>query len=499
MLFMIGSAVASILVAGGVLSMYKKCPNNRVLVKYGLGGNKVLTKGSIVFPIVQSHSYLSLIPMNVDIFLGIKDKNVVSADKIRVGVEADATFVISQDENERIIASERLLGLSREAICNLALEILTGQTRTIISQMTYLDLLQNRKELMKKVEESAETELSKIGLDLTNFNIKTLKDYDEIADTLGRKASAEVTSKADIDTAEQEKISKVGVAKLNAEKEISVAEAVKLQETKTCDIDAETAESTNKAKIRTTTSNEERLQEEIKIKNKTSEIENTAEIEKDRVVAIEDQKAKQTIFTEQAKTAKLEAGAELEMKRVSEVVDEKIIAEKKGVIANNEKDIAVIRADAIRTETDAEAYRIETLAAAEAKKQSLPLIERAKAEKELKDVYGDDLLKLKLVEILPEITKASAEAISNIKIDGIYLMGNGEGGEQNQISGLVGDVMKTMPAMKMINELSASLNLPSLGFGAVAKEMVEGEPLKPLKPFKAETLETVGTGDGTNV
>ena len=43
-----------VILIGGAVLIYRKCPNDVILVKYGLGGNKIITSnGTFILPIVQ--------------------------------------------------------------------------------------------------------------------------------------------------------------------------------------------------------------------------------------------------------------------------------------------------------------------------------------------------------------------------------------------------------------------------------------------------------------
>lgn len=470
-----------------MLAIYKKCSNNEILIKYGLGGNKIIdNNGAFIIPILQGYKRMSLQPINIDIVLD-RNSNVVSNDKIRVVVEADATFAVSSDPNERMIASSRLLSFTEDEIASLAQEILTGQTRTIISEMSFEELLQDRAMLMQKVSENAEKELSKLGLDLINFNIKMINDLDNIVNMLGQKASAMATTDAEISVAEQRKVSEINVASKNTEKEIRVAEQRKAKEISIAQTNAEIIEETTKAELRKEKTLAERDAEKIRYSSESYEKQEIYKIDTDnkiklqsinkqKEVQLEAEKTKQVIASETRKTVELEANVRLEEKRAVEIVETKVANEKKEIQietelnikkkeAENQLEIAKTKADAIRIEAEAEANKIKLLAEAKAIELAKPIEEKAKAEQKLLDVYGQNgMVTLKLLEILPELAKAQALAVSNIKVDSLHIIGGENGGANagNQISGLVSDITKSIPAFKMANDIAKSLNVPSI-------------------------------------
>ncbi|WP_302821545.1 SPFH domain-containing protein [Fusobacterium ulcerans] len=458
---------------GGAVLIYRKCPNDVILVKYGLGGNKIITSnGTFILPIVQGCKKLNLKPMNIDIDLR-EDSNVVSNDKIRVVVEADATFAISSSPEERIIASHRLLSFNDNEICALAKEILTGQTRTIISEMEFEDLLQDRVLLMTKVSENAEKELSKLGLDLINYNIKMIKDMDGITEMLGKKASALATSDAQIAVAEQQRKSDVGVAEANAQRDIAVTEQDKIRQIQVSKTKAVITEETIKAELIQTNATQNKMAEEKRMESESQKAQNLyrieteksinlKELDKEKEIKLQEESLKQEIADKSKETVKKQAEVALETQRAKEIVETKVYNEKleiekitelklKKLEADNQLEIAKIKADAIKV--------------------ALPIEKKAEAEKKLLEVYGQSgIMGLKLIEILPQLAKAQADAVANIDINSLNIIAgdggsgstDGSNGAGNQIAGIVTDITRAIPAFKMANDIAKSINMPEL-------------------------------------
>lgn len=480
----------TVIILGSFL-FYIKCSNDTIIVKYGVGGNKIITShGAFIIPVIQGYKKLSLKPMNIDIDLG-ETSNVVSNDKIRVVVEADATFAISSSPEERTIASQRLLGFDEEEICRLAKEILTGQTRTIISEMEFEDLLQDRVKLMSKVSINAEKELSKLGLDLINYNIKMIKDMDGITEMLGKKASALATSDAQIAVAEQQKKSDMGVAEANTQRDIAVIEQQKIREIEVSKTKAIITEETVKAELIQTSATQNKLAEEKRMEAESQKAQNLyrieaeksinlKELEKEKEVKIQEEFIKQEVAEKTKTTVVKQAEVALENQRAKDIVATKVANEKseiekitelklKKLEADNQLEIAKIKADAVLIEAQAEADKVKALAEAEAIKLALPIEKKAEAEKKLLEVYGQSgIMGLKLIEILPELAKAQAEAVSNIDINSLNIISgdggssNSENGAGNQIAGIVNDITRAIPAFKMANDIAKSINMPEL-------------------------------------
>lgn len=464
-------------VVGLLLSCYKKCSTDQILVKYGLGGNKVFSgKGTIVIPFFQSYKYMQLTPQNLDIRLN-SSSGLVSKDKIKLELEADATFSISKNEDERIVASEKLLSLQPDEIKDLVTEILTGQVRAIVSEMTLTELLEDRAMLKTKVSESAEIELTKFGLDLMNFNIKKIIDLDGIIETLGKKASATAQANAKISIAEQEKESTVKVAEQKKLQEITIAqtEAEKTESVSKSEVLKQQAIEEKESRIAEVTANESKKRELFVVESQ-KEVD-LKKIDAEKEVFIKNQQKEQDVYDAKKVTTQKEAEVLLERKRADEIVKAKVDSEKKIVEqdailtmeknkADNDLKIAETKATAIVKEAEAKATAMTLEAEALAKKEALPILEKAKAEKVLMDVYNssDCLIQLKMIEILPELAKYQVEAVKNLKIDSINVISGGDsnGAVGNEIGGTVNNIIKSIPAFKMANDISKMVNMPVL-------------------------------------
>lgn len=460
-----------------LLSCYKKCSTDQILVKYGMGGNKVFSgKGTVIIPFFQSYKYMQLTPQNLDIRLN-SSSGLVSKDKIKLELEADATFSISKNEDERVVASEKLLSLQPDEIKDLVTEILTGQVRAIVYEMTLTELLEDRAMLKTKVSESAEIELTKFGLDLMNFNIKKIVDLDGIIETLGKKASATAQANAKISIAEQTKESSVKVAEQVKEQEMIIAqtEAEKVESISKSEILKQQALEEKESKIVEVNTSENRKRELFVVEsNKEIKLK---QVESEKEISVKAEEAQQNILESKKITITKQAEVMLETRRGDEIVSAKVESEKKLVEqsaelqmeekkAENDLKIAEKKAQAKITEAKANAEALKLEAEALALKESLPILKKAEAEKVLMDVYqsSDNLVQLKMIEKLPELAKYQAEIFKNLKIDSIHVIGGGDsnGAVGNEIGGTVNNIIKSIPAFKMANDIAKNINMPTL-------------------------------------
>lgn len=225
-------AVVIILTIIGVLSRYRRCKPNQVLVVYGkTGGEKKSAKlyhggAAFVLPIIQNYDVLSMEPMQID----CKLTGALSSQNIRVDVPTTITVAISTNPEIMQNAAERLLGMNTESTENLITDIVYGQMRLIIAEMTIEKLNSDRDEFLDKARKNIDNELNKLGLYLLNINISDIRDEAGYITNLGKEAESRALNEAQANIEEQEKLGAIKIAVQQKEKETAVANTKKEQE-----------------------------------------------------------------------------------------------------------------------------------------------------------------------------------------------------------------------------------------------------------------------------
>ncbi|MBQ8187340.1 MAG: flotillin family protein, partial [Clostridia bacterium] len=118
-----------------ILSRYRKCPSDKVLVIYGKFGTaqdgsqrsaKCIHGGAaFIWPVIQAYEYLDLTPMSIQVDL----RNALSKQNIRVDVPSRFTVGISTENGVMQNAAESLLGIKIDEIKQIAEDIIFGQMR----------------------------------------------------------------------------------------------------------------------------------------------------------------------------------------------------------------------------------------------------------------------------------------------------------------------------------------------------------------------------------
>ncbi len=159
-----------------LITRYKKCPPDKILVVYGKTETGQAAKcihggAAFIWPVIQSYAFLDLAPLNID----IKLENAITKDKAKVDLESIFTVGISDEEGIMNIAADRLLGLSTEEIRTLAYNLIESQMNLIIAMMDAEELDGNKDKLNVNIHNNIEQELKKVGLKLINLNLRKIQ------------------------------------------------------------------------------------------------------------------------------------------------------------------------------------------------------------------------------------------------------------------------------------------------------------------------------------
>lgn len=206
MLIMVAILVGVIILSFiGILSRYRKCKSDEVLVVYGKTSGEKSAKlyhggAAFVWPIIQGYEFLSMKPLQID----CKLTGALSAQNIRVDVPTTITVAISTDPEVMQNAAERLLGLQPEDKQNLITDVVYGQMRLVIADMTIEELNSDRDKFLSKVRDNIDTELRKFGLYLMNINISDIRDAANYIVNLGKEAESKALNEAQANIEEQE-------------------------------------------------------------------------------------------------------------------------------------------------------------------------------------------------------------------------------------------------------------------------------------------------------
>lgn len=481
--------VVAFITISAIISRYKRCPSDKILVVYGrTGGNYakcIHGGGAFIWPVIQDYAYLDLKPISIEANL----TNALSRQNIRVDVPCRFTIAISTEPDSMNNAAERLLGLSPEQIQELSKDILFGQLRLVIATMTIEEINSDRDKFLDNISKNVDTELKKIGLKLINVNVTDIKDESGYIEALGKEAAAKAINEAKISVAEQEKIGETGKALADRERDTQIAEThrdrdVKIaitQKDKEISIASAVkdeaigkAEAARDTRVKTSEANAVAIkgENEAKIAIANSEALRREKEAESLRIAITAEKVQQAKALEEAYLAEQKAElARSERERSTQIANIVIpaeIAKQRAIIE------AQAEAERIREKAKGEADAIFAKMEAEAKGLLEILTKQADGYNQVVQAAGGDPTKafqLLLIEKLPELVKTQVEAVKNIKIDKITVWDSGNSSENGQSStaNFVSGMMKTVPPLNDLFNM-AGLNLPTYLKGDAPKE-----------------------------
>lgn len=443
-----------------ILSRYRKCPSDKIMVIYGkVGSNEDGTSRSarcihggaaFIWPIFQAFEYMDLTPISISVDL----TNALSRQNIRIDVPSTFTVGISTEEGVMQNAAERLLGLKLKDVQDLAKDIIFGQLRLIIATMDIEEINTDRDKFLEAVSGNVETELKKIGLRLINVNVTDINDESGYIVALGREAAAKAINDAKKSVAEADREGAIGEANANMDQRIKVSMA---------NSEAVKGENDAKANIAASDAVRRELEAEAMRRAVSAEKIQAAKAAQDAYAAEQ--------AAELARAAREKATLEADIVIKAEI-DKRQLEIAAEAQAEQTRRRARGEADAIFAKMEAEARGMEEILTKQA----------AGFERVVGAAGGNpsDAIRLIIADKLEEIVRIQVEAIKNIKIDKVTVWdSNGGAGKDGKTAtaNFLSGIMKSIPPMNEMFDM-AGMELPEyLGKNKSSDDSVESDAI----------------------
>ena len=390
----------ALIISGLMRRSYKvRTPDGSVATKKF--GYRIVRGGATFWiPAIERIDQLDMCLMQVDIRTA---QPVPTKEYISVLVDAVANIKIGSDDLSIATAAEQLLHYDAEQIKALAKDVLEGNMREIIGQMTIAELVQNRDKFAQESIKAAMSDMSNMGLEIINLTIQNFSDKDgKVIETM---AIQNVVQK---------------------ERDAAIARAKAQQEGHKAEVEAKADEAY-------------RIEQERV--RKTYEAERAA--------------AEMTRLEKETELKRQEV--EIERERLNVEIREKAAAEKDARMytAEAEKFERQAQADAqlYEAEKEADAIRMRGEAEAEA------ILRKAEAMQR----YGQAAMLEMVVNKLPEIAQAVSEPLS--KTEKIILFG--EGGATSMARDTAGTMLQSFEAIKQAVGLDIPKMLKDVSTGGL--------------------------------
>lgn len=216
---LIGLAVAIFFAIG-----YCKAPPDKAFIISGLRKRTLIGRAGFRIPFFERLDQVTLELIQVD----VKTKQKVpNKDFINVNVDAVVNIKVSRDPEMLSLAAMNFLNATPQYISDNAKEVLEGNMREIVGEMTTKEMVLNRQQFAEAVKKNAAPDLERMGLEIVSFNVQNFTDDDHAIENLGIDNIATISKDA-------------AIARANAEKEVAKAKALAAKEANDAQVAANT-------------------------------------------------------------------------------------------------------------------------------------------------------------------------------------------------------------------------------------------------------------------
>jgi len=390
-------------------------------VKVKVGYRHRLGGGTFVLPFVET---VYRLPMDV-ITLNIKTPEVLTHSGVPIMAEATAQVKVDSSDSAIRLAAEQFLGLGKEGIRDVSMNVLEGHMREVIGTMTVEQIYRGRQEFSARVNEAVRPDLSRMGLVMLSFALKDISDAQGYLESLSKPQIVAAKRDAVIAQAETEKESIIKSSQARKEGEVARLAAEALIAKAQWENEAKKSESqvaVNQKKAQADFSYElERYRLSQQIKKEEAKMK---AIEKEEAIKIEELEISRREKELESSVVKPADARKYQIKSEAEAEEFRIQAEAKG------------KAEALRLEGDAEAELIKKKGLAEAES----MLKRAQAWEK----YNQAAVLEMYLKALPELARAVSEPLS--KVDKIVVIGGGDKSlGTTKITAQVAEVLSQMP------------------------------------------------------
>jgi flotillin len=406
-----------LIIAGGRKKTITGPDGTKVKVgyRYRLGG------GTFVLPFVET---VYRLPMDV-ITLNIKTPEVLTNSGVPIMAEATAQVKVDSSDSAIRLAAEQFLGLGKEGIRDVSMNVLEGHMREVIGTMTVEQIYRGRHEFSARVNEAVRPDLSRMGLVMLSFALKDISDAQGYLESLSKPQVVAAKRDAVIAQAETEKEAIIKSSQARKEGEVARLAAEALIAKAQWENEAKKSESqvaVNQKKAQADFSYElERYRLSQQIKKEEAKMK---AIEKEEAIKIEELEISRREKELESSVVKPADARKYQIKSEAEAEEFRIQAEAKG------------KSEALRLEGEAEAEIMKKKGLAEAES----ILKRAQAWEK----YNQAAVLEMYLKALPDLARAVSEPLS--KVDKIVVIGGGDKSlGTTKITAQVAEVLSQMP------------------------------------------------------
>ncbi len=412
-------------------------------VTYVRGGRKIR------IPLMHQVDWMSLKPMTVSVQL----TDVFAGDNVQVSIDGVAVIGYGMDEQSAITAATNFLHYKPEEIHAAVREVLIGQIRGVVANMTPEQLNQDRATLQEQLTEAANAEYQQFGMRVMSFQIQQISDNAGLFDALGKKRVADAVAQAEEDVAAAQKRARIAKAiadreaqEAEAEAAAKVAEAERDRDVRLAVARAETEAERARTEQAGPLADAQAQQAVVEAQVAVEQREMAAKLSLEEARLETRTKALEVDVVAEARAAKLKAAEDAEAAKITtvkaaqaqaEAVEARAAADKAAAVLAGQGDAQAQKAlaEAKQAELEAEAAGDRAKRMAEAEGTGALLSAQAEGQRELAEAMLVMDERAERVQLLQQLIPAleavvGAAAAPFSEIDNIVMIdsGGGEGG-----------------------------------------------------------------------
>jgi len=386
----------------------------KVGYRYRLGG------GVFVWPGMEK---VYVLPMDI-IPVTIRTPEVLTHGGVPIMAEASAQVKVDSSDEAVHRAAEQFLGIGRDGIRDVAVNVLEGKVREVIGGMSVEEIYRGRQEFSSRVVTAVRADFARMGLVMLSFALKDISDTQGYIDSLSKPQIAAAKRDASIAQAETEKESIIKSSQARKEAEVARLQSEALIAKAQWENEAKKAES------------------QVFVNTKKAQADFSYELERNRIsqeLKREEAKVKQVEKEEAIKTEQLEISRK--EKELEATVIKPADARKYQIQAEAEAESfrlsaeAKGKAEAKRVQAEVDAASVKQMGTAEAS----AIAEKGKAYAQ----YSQAAVTKMMVDMMPEMAKAVAEPLS--RVEKVVLIGSDGKTGAGKLTGQVAEVMAQIP------------------------------------------------------
>jgi flotillin len=376
--------------------------------------------GTFVRPFTEK---VDILPMDI-IPISIRTPEVLTHGGVPIVADAAAQVKIDSSEAAIHTAAEQFLGMGKDGIRDVAVNVLEGKMREVIGTMTVEEIYRGRAEFNRRVGEAVREDFGKMGLVLLSYALKEFSDTQGYIDALSKPLISAAKRDAAVSEAETEKEALIKSSQARKEGEVARLQAEAQIAKAQWENEAKKSESltwVNQKKAQADFSYElerHRLSQDLKREEGKVRM-----VEKEQAIKIEELEIQRREKELDSNVLKPADARKYQIRAEAEAEEFRIQAEARG------------KAEAVRLEGQAEAGRIKEKGAAEAE----AMTKRAQAMSHYQDASVLEMY----MKVLPDVVKGVAEPLS--KIDKIILVNSDKDLGVSKISAQTAQILAQVP------------------------------------------------------